>query len=80
MANKIVTPTADAGNVDFVADFDRGKVVVTVRAPLTIDKRTCELPVTDFLEIAAQITLASLQVAKAVRDKMVSNAGGPQPA
>ena len=68
----------DEGNCDFNADFAKGKVAVTVRAPLTIDKRTVEVPITDFLEIATQIMLASFQVAREVREQLIK--AGQKPA
>ena len=48
---------ADEGNCDFNTDLARGKIAVTVRAPLTIDKRTVEISIPELLEIAAQITI-----------------------
>lgn len=78
MASKLVA-ARDIGNCDFAADFDTGQVSVTVRAPLTIDKRTVQVPITDFLEIATQIMLASFQVAKQMREQLIK-ADGQKPA
>lgn len=77
MVSKLVS-TKDEGNVDFHADFTTGKVAVILRAPLTIDKRTVEVPITDFLEIATQIMLASFQMAREVREQLTK--AGQQPA
>jgi hypothetical protein len=65
--NGIITPTKDVGECLFHADMQRGKVLVTVRAPLSIDKRVVEVPVDEILEVAAQITLEWLAYGRAIR-------------
>lgn len=57
MANDIVSGK-DEGDCHFDTDLSRGKIKVTVRAPLSIDKRTVEIGITELLEIAATVTVA----------------------
>lgn len=71
MVSKLATPTKDEGECVLNADFATGKVAVTVRAPLAIDKRTVEVPITEFLELTTQIMLASFQMARQVREQLL---------
>lgn len=70
----------DKGNCDFNTDLDRGKITVTVRAPLTIDKRSVEIGITELLEIAAQITLAWIQHGRALHARLEQERGTSKPA
>jgi hypothetical protein len=68
--NGILTPTKDEGECRFDADMSRGKVAVTVRAPLSIDRRTVEVPVDEIIEIAAQITLEWIALGRQMRQQL----------
>lgn len=57
----LATPTKDEGSCEFNTDLDRGKIAVTVRAPMTIDKRTVEIGITELLEISAHVMLKSIE-------------------
>jgi hypothetical protein len=59
MANDgIIGGTKDEGECHFDTDLSRGKITVTVRSPLSIDKRSVEIGVTELLEVTAQVTVA----------------------
>lgn len=57
----LATPAKDEGSCEFNTDLDRGKIVVTVREPMTIDKRSVEIGITELLEISAHVMLKSIE-------------------
>lgn len=48
----------DRGGVNFNVDFSTGMVRVSVRPPLAINSADVDLPILDFLDIAANLQLA----------------------
>lgn len=66
----LVTPTKDEGEIHFHGDVKRGMVTVTIRAPLSIDKRTVEMSISDLMEITANITLETLAFGKQMRAQL----------
>lgn len=62
----VIAPTNDKGDVHFGADFTTGLVTVEVRAPLAINKVRADLPMTDIMEIFAQLLQASIAHSRAV--------------
>lgn len=62
----------DEGECLFNTDLDRGKVAVTIRAPLTLDKRTVEIGITELIEIAAHVTLKSIEYQREMRARLMA--------
>lgn len=73
MANQhgILTPTKDEGECSIDVDFNVGKVFITVRAPMAIDKRTAGVSIMDFIEISANITQEWIKVSREINARML---------
>lgn len=65
---------SDKGECNFNVDMNAGTVAITIRQPLTIDKRTMTIPISELLEITAQITLEWLSVARQLNTKILETA------
>ena len=70
MHNGILTPTKDEGSCEFNTDLDASKITVTVRAPMTIDKRSVDISITELLEIAAHVTIKSIEHQRALHARL----------
>jgi hypothetical protein len=62
--NGIVSVGGDAGEVTFDADFDTGKLSVTVRSPLAVNRSSAQVEIPDAFELLANLLLASVAAHK----------------
>lgn len=60
MGKTLELPMKDEGEINFSTDFSTGQVSISIRPPLAIQKATVQVSITDFLEIAAKMTLESI--------------------
>lgn len=80
MHNGILTPTKDEGSCDFNTNLDAGKITVTVRAPMTIDKRSVDISITDLLEIAANVTIKFIEHQRELHTRLMREAAAKRDA
>lgn len=58
---QLVQPGGDAGEVRFDADFDTGKLTITVRSPLAVNKSTAQVDIPDAFELLAALLQESVK-------------------
>lgn len=66
---------ADNGEVTFNAVWERGVVEVGVRPPLTIAPVKMDIPIVDFMEFAAKMSLDMCRIQREMATKIARNNG-----
>ena len=72
---KHIQSAKDEGECLFNTDLAKGKIAVTIRAPLSIDKRTVEINISDLLEVAANVTLESIKYSRTLQAEFAKQTG-----
>jgi hypothetical protein len=76
MARSGLVSTKDQGEIKFHGEIARGVVTVTIREPLSIDKRTVEMNIEDLVDICAHLTIEWIALGRQLREQYAKEGKG----